>query len=53
MLRNSLLLGGSVAILGAVMAPAQASTIDTDIWYAAFSGPHRFPTPFREGGPHF
>ena len=38
MLRNSLLLGGSVAILGAVMAPAQASTIDTDIWYAGHFG---------------
>jgi hypothetical protein len=38
MLRNSLLLGGSVAILGAVMAPAQASTIDTDIWYGGHFG---------------
>jgi hypothetical protein len=38
MLRNSLLLGASVAILGGVTAPAQASTIDTDIWYAGHFG---------------
>jgi PEP-CTERM motif-containing protein len=38
MLRNSLLLSACVAILGAVMAPARASTIDTDIWYAGHFG---------------
>jgi hypothetical protein len=53
MLRNSLLLGGSVAILGAVMAPAQASTIDTDIWYAGFFGTAPIPYPLQGGGPPF
>jgi PEP-CTERM motif len=45
MLRNSLLLGGSVAILGAVIAPAQASTISADTWYVGFFGtaPISFP----------
>jgi hypothetical protein len=37
-MRNFLLLGGSIAILGAVIPPAEASTLSLNTWYAGRFG---------------